>query len=79
MLVYGTYECFVMHMLYVCVLCPSQYCILRDLQFAHLLGLIVISRISPNHKVFPASICLSSITLFIIIISIIWLLRAWKL
>ena len=37
MLVYGKYECFVMHMLYVCVLdasCgSSQCCILHDLQF----------------------------------------------
>ena len=34
MLVYGMYEYFVMHMLYVCVLCAScgssQYCILHD-------------------------------------------------
>ena len=28
MLVYGRYECFVMQMLYVCVLCASQCCIL---------------------------------------------------
>ena len=37
MLVYGKYECFVMQMLYVCVLCAScgssQCCILHDLQF----------------------------------------------
>ena len=37
MLVYGKYECCVMHMLYVCVLCAScgssQYGILHDLQF----------------------------------------------
>ena len=37
MLVYGKCECFVMHMLYVCVLCAScgssQYCVLHDLQF----------------------------------------------
>ena len=37
MLVYGEYECFVMQMLYVCVLCASwgssQRCILHDLQF----------------------------------------------
>ena len=37
MLVYGKYECFVMHMLYACVLrasCGSfQYCILHDLPF----------------------------------------------
>ena len=36
MLVYGKYECFVMHMLYVCVLCVScgsyQCCILHDLR-----------------------------------------------
>ena len=35
--VYGKYECFVMQMLYVCVLCAScvssQCCILHDLQF----------------------------------------------
>ena len=34
MLVYEKYECFVMHMLYVCVLCAScgssQCCILHD-------------------------------------------------
>ena len=34
---YGKYECFVMQMLYVCVLCSScgssQFCILHDLQF----------------------------------------------
>ena len=39
MLVYGKYECLVMHMLYVCVLCAScgssQYCILHDLQFVN--------------------------------------------
>ena len=39
MLVYGKYECFVMQMLYVCVLCVScgstQYCILHDLQFVN--------------------------------------------
>ena len=37
MLVYGKYECFVMQMPYVCVLCEScgssQCCILHDLQF----------------------------------------------
>ena len=37
MLMYGKYECFVMHMLYVCVLCAScssfQCCILHDLPF----------------------------------------------
>ena len=36
MLVYGECECFVMQMLYVCVLCAScgsfQCCILHDLQ-----------------------------------------------
>ena len=35
MLVYGKYECFVMQMLYVCVLCAScgssQLCLLHDL------------------------------------------------
>ena len=39
MLVYGKCECFVMQMLYVCVLCvscgSSQYCVLHDLQFVH--------------------------------------------
>ena len=39
MLVYGKYECFVMHMLYVCFLCAccgsSQCCILYDLQFVN--------------------------------------------
>ena len=39
MLVYGKYECFVMQMLYVCVLCAScgssQSCILHDLQFVN--------------------------------------------
>ena len=39
MLVYGKYECFVMQMLYVCVLCAScgssQCCILLDLQFVN--------------------------------------------
>ena len=39
MLVYGKYECFVMHMLYVYVLCAScdssQCCILHDLQFVN--------------------------------------------
>ena len=34
MLVYRKYECFVMHMLYVCVLC-AQCCILHDLQFVN--------------------------------------------
>ena len=37
MLVYGKYECFVMQMLYVCVLCAScgssQCYIMQDLQF----------------------------------------------
>ena len=36
MIVYGKYECFVMHMLYVCVLCAfcgsSHCCILHDFQ-----------------------------------------------
>ena len=39
MLVYGEVECFVMQMLYVCVLCAScgssQCCILHDLQFVN--------------------------------------------
>ena len=39
MLVYGKYECFVMHMLYVCILCAScvssQCCVLHDLQFVN--------------------------------------------
>ena len=39
MLVYGKCECFVMHMLYVCVLCAScgssQCCVLHDLQFVN--------------------------------------------
>ena len=39
MLVYGKYECFVMQMLYVCVLCSScgscQCGILNDLQFVN--------------------------------------------
>ena len=34
---YGKYECFVMHMFYVCVLCiscdSSQCCVMEDLQF----------------------------------------------
>ena len=37
---YGKYECFVMQMLYVCVLCTScgssECCILHDLQFSML-------------------------------------------
>ena len=36
MLVYGNGECFVMQMLYVCVLCAScgsSQCVLHDLQF----------------------------------------------
>ena len=37
MLVYGEGDCFVMQMLYVCVLCAScgssQCCVLHDLQF----------------------------------------------
>ena len=39
MLVYGKYECFAMHMLYVCILCAScgsyQSCILQDLPFVN--------------------------------------------
>ena len=39
MLVYGECECFVMQMLYVCVLCifcgSSQCCVLHDLQFVN--------------------------------------------
>ena len=39
MLVYGKYECFVMQMLYVCVLCTScvssQCCSLHELQFVN--------------------------------------------
>ena len=39
MLVYGKYECFVMQMLYVCVLCAScgnsQCCIMHELQFGN--------------------------------------------
>ena len=39
MLVHGKYECFVMQMLYVCVLCSScfssQCCILHNLQFVN--------------------------------------------
>ena len=34
MIVHGKYECFVMQMLYVCVLC-SQRCIMHDLQFVN--------------------------------------------
>ena len=38
-LVYGKYECFVMQMLYVCVLCAScgssQCCILHDLHIVN--------------------------------------------
>ena len=41
MLVYGECECFVMQMLYVCVLCAScgssQCCVLHDLQFVNVL------------------------------------------
>ena len=37
MIVYGKYECFVMQMFYVCVLCAScgssQCCVQHDLQF----------------------------------------------
>ena len=39
MLVYGKCECFVMQMLYVCVLCTScgssQCCVLHDLQYVN--------------------------------------------
>ena len=39
MLVHGKCECFVMHMLYVCVLCAScgssQCCVLHDLEFVN--------------------------------------------
>ena len=39
MFVYGEYECFVMQMLYVCVLCAScgssQYCVLHDFPFVN--------------------------------------------
>ena len=39
MLVYGKCECFVMQVLYVCVLCAScgssQCCVLHDLQFVN--------------------------------------------
>ena len=39
MLVYGECECFVMHMLYVCVLFAScgssQCCVLHDMQFVN--------------------------------------------
>ena len=39
MIVYGECECFVMQMLYVCVLCAScgssQLCVLHDLQFVN--------------------------------------------
>ena len=42
MLVYGECECFVMQMLYVCVLCAScgssQCCVLHDLQFVSLVA-----------------------------------------
>ena len=41
MLVYGECGCFVMHMLYVCVLCAScgssQCCVLHDLQIVLML------------------------------------------
>ena len=41
MIVHGKYECFVMQMLFVCVLCAScdssQCCILHDLQFVNAL------------------------------------------
>ena len=39
MLVYGEFECFVLQMLYVCVLCASccnsRCCVLHDLQFVN--------------------------------------------
>ena len=39
MLVYGKFECFVMQILYACVLCAScgspQCCVLHSLQFVH--------------------------------------------
>ena len=39
MFVYGKCECFVMQMLYVCVLCAPcgscQYCVMHDLQFVN--------------------------------------------
>ena len=39
MFVHGKYECYVMQMLYVCVLCAScgnsQCCILNDFQFVN--------------------------------------------
>ena len=42
MLVYGKYECFVMQMLYVCILCAycvsSQCCMLHELQFVNARG-----------------------------------------
>ena len=42
MLVYGECECFVMQMLYVCVLCAScgssQCCVLHDLRFVNAIG-----------------------------------------
>ena len=42
MLMYGKYECFVIHMLYVCILCAScssyQRCILHDLHFVYMLA-----------------------------------------
>ena len=42
MLVYGECECFVMQMLYVCVLCAScgssQCCVLHDLQFVNVVN-----------------------------------------
>ena len=39
---YGKYECFVMQLVYVCVLCAScgspQCCVLHDLQFVYAYG-----------------------------------------
>ena len=47
MLVYGECECFVMQMLYVCVLCAScgssQCCVLHDLQFVNHCALASVS------------------------------------
>ena len=42
MFLYGKYECLVMQMMYVCVLCAfcgsSQCCVLHDLQFVNAIG-----------------------------------------
>ena len=52
MLVYGKYECFVMQMLYVCVLCAScvssQCSIMHDLQFAALYVAMSVSFCLPH-------------------------------